>query len=239
MGEKEKIRQLLRNAELNIKADRFREANQKLLQAFDMAKKIHDEVLLNQVFELLRKSGCFVVNNQSIVLDPLRTAGRILDIGGGGEGIIGKLNGKQVISIDINQRELEETNNEALKIIMDATDIKFLPNTFDVCTAFFSLMHIPTSKHLEVFKEAYRVLKNKGRFLIWDSKIPQMENYSEFIVLLKVKLPDEEIETGYGSRWHAQNIEYFTELARQIKFQVRDNWSQGEVFYLELLKTGE
>ena len=32
----------------------------------------------------------------------------ILDIGGGGEGIIGKLKGEQVVAIDPNKRELEE-----------------------------------------------------------------------------------------------------------------------------------
>lgn len=237
MSEEEKIRQLLSNAELNIKANETRKADEKLFQALDMAKKIHDEVLLNQVFELLRKIGCFIVDTQCIVLNSLRTEGYVLDIGGGGEGIIGKLNGKQVIAIDIDQKELEETNNEAFKIVMDATDLKFLPNTFDVCTAFFSLMYIPVNRHLKVFEEVYEVLKKKGRFLIWDVEIPKMdESFGEFVVLLKIKLPNEEIETGYGSRWHVQDVGYFMELAKQTGFQVLNSWSQDKIFYLEMLK---
>lgn len=237
MSEEEKIKQLLSNAELNIKANETRKADEKLFQALDMAKKIHDEVLLNQVFELLRKIGCFIVDTQSIVLNSLRTEGYVLDIGGGGEGIIGKLNGKQVIAIDINQKELEETNNEALKIVMDATDLKFLPNTFDVCTAFFSLMYIPVNRHLKVFEEVYEVLKKKGRFLIWDVEIPKMdESFGEFVVLLKIKLPNEEIETGYGSRWQVQDVGHFRELAKQTEFQVLNSRSQDNIFYLEMLK---
>ncbi|MDH5201498.1 MAG: hypothetical protein OEW93_11465, partial [Candidatus Bathyarchaeota archaeon] len=54
---------------------------------------------------------------------PLKAEGFILDIGGGGEGIIGKLNGRQVVSIDLSAGELEETDNESLKIVMDATDL--------------------------------------------------------------------------------------------------------------------
>ncbi len=215
----------------------MRKADQELFQALEMAKKIQDEVLLNKVFQLLRKIGCYVVDTQSIVLNPLRTAGHVLDIGGGGEGIIGKLNGRQVIAIDINQRELEETDNQALKIVMDVTDLKFLPNTFEICTAFFSLMYIPHNRHLKVFEEIYKVLKNKGRFLIWDAKIPETDkDFSDFVVLLKVKLPNEEIETGYGSRWQPQDLGYFVELAKQTGFQVLNSWNQKRIFYLEMLK---
>jgi len=237
MDEEEKIKQLIRNAEVNISAGKIRKADQELFQALNMAKRIQDEVLLNQVFELLRKIGCFVIDTQSVILNPLRTDHYVLDIGGGGEGIIGKLNGKQVIAIDTNQRELEETNNQALKIVMDATDLKFLPNTFDICTAFFSLMYIPLNKHLKVFEEVYEVLKNKGRFLIWDANIPKTDkSFSEFVVLLKVKLPNEEIETGYGSRWQVQDAGYFIELAKQTGFKVLNSWSQDKIFYVEMLK---
>jgi ubiquinone/menaquinone biosynthesis C-methylase UbiE len=82
----------------------------------------------------LKSEKLYKTKTQLIELTPIRTAGFILDIGGGGEGVIGKLNGKQVIAIDKNKEELEEAHNKALKIIMDAADLKFLPNSFDVCT---------------------------------------------------------------------------------------------------------
>ena len=41
-------------------------------------------------------------------LEQLALEGRLLDIGGGGEGIIGRLGGDRVIAIDASHRELEE-----------------------------------------------------------------------------------------------------------------------------------
>ena len=117
---------------------------------------------------------------KSIEMDPIETDGLILDIGGGGEGIIGKLNGKQVIAVDTSERELQETVSESLKVVMDATDLKFLPKSFDVCTAFFSLMYIPKNKHLEVFKEVHRVLKDNGRFLLWDARTREEQGVQVF-----------------------------------------------------------
>ena len=42
------------------------------------------------------------------------------------------------MAIDKRLEELEETENEALKIVMDATDLKFLPETLDAATSFFT-----------------------------------------------------------------------------------------------------
>jgi len=202
MIEKEKeFRKLIEDAESDIEADDLKEAGEKLRQAMQIAKNIENEELVKQIFELVGKFS-YSTETQSIELSPIETDGLILDIGGGGEGVIGKLNGKQVISIDASEKELRETQNEALKVVMDATDLKFLPESFDVCTSFFSLMYIPNDKHLKVFREAYRVLKNYGKLLIWDVRIPKKHgDYKAFMVRLKVRLPNEEIEAGYGVRW--------------------------------------
>ncbi len=234
--EEKKIRKLVEDAELDIKADDLKEAGEKLHQAIQIAKNIGNEELLNQILEFIQKFT-YSTKTQSIELSPIETDGLILDIGGGGQGMIGKLNGKQVIAIDTSERELLETQNEALKVIMDATDLKFLPESFEVCTAFFSLMYIPNDKHLEVFREAYRILKNYGKFLVWDVRIPEKRgDYKAFMVRLKVRLPNEEIEAGYGVRWKLQNIEYFKELAQKTKFKIISEWSKGELFYLEMSK---
>lgn len=174
---------------------------------------------------------------QSIEVSRIETDELILDIGGGGEGIIGRLHGKQVVAIDTREEELMETNNEALKVIMDAADLKFFPKSFDTCTAFFSLMYIPKSIHQKVFEEVFRVLKDHGRFLIWDVRIPDnVAGYKVFIVHLKVKLLNEEVETGYGVRWQTQSIEYFRELARLTGFKITSELSKEEIFHLELQK---
>jgi len=98
-------------------------------------------------------------------------------------------------------------------------------------------MYIPKNKHLKVFKEAHRVLKDNGRFLLWDVKIPeQFGDYKAFMVRLKVRLLNEEIETGYGVKWQTQDIECFKEMAQKSKFKVITEWSKGEIFYLEMAK---
>ena len=237
LSEKErKIRKLLEAAELDIESDNFKQAGEKIHQAIRIAKNIGNEELLNQIMEFVQ-GFTYSAETQSIQLYPIETDGLILDIGGGGEGIIGELNGKQVIAIDTSERELLETQNKALKVVMDATDLKFLSESFDVCTAFFSLMYIPNHKHSKVFKEAYRVLKNYGKFLVWDARIPEKHgDYKAFMVSLKVMLPHEEIEVGYGVKWQSQDIEYFKELALKTNFKIINEWNKGEIFYLEMSK---
>lgn len=237
MSKEEKhVRKLIEAAKLDIKADDLKEAGEKLHRAIQIASDMGNEELLNQIFEFLGKFT-YSTETQSIELSPIETDGLILDIGGGGEGVIGKLNGKQVVAIDTSERELLETQNEALKVVMDATDLKFLPGSFNVCAAFFTFMYIPRDKHLKVFREAYRVLKNYGKFLVWDVKIPEQSgDYKAFMVRLKVRLPNEEIEAGYGVRWRKQNIEHFKELAQKTKFRIINEWTENKIFHLEMSK---
>lgn len=234
--EEKKIEKILEDAGSFIKADDLKKAGEEIHKAFQIAKSKGDEELSMRIMEFVNKFT-YSSDPQIIELLPIETDGFILDIGGGGEGIIGRLNGKQVIAIDTNERELEETVNEALKVVMDATDLKFLPNSFDLCTAFFSMMYIPKEKHLRVLEEVHRVLKNNGRLLLWEVTIPKrFGDYKAFMVHLKIKLPKEENETGYGVKWQKQDIKYFKELAKKTKYEIIDEWSKGEIFFLELLK---
>ena len=237
MSEEEKeVRKLIADAEHNVEADDLKKAGEKIEKAMQIAKSVGSEKLVKQIMGFIGKFS-YSTERQSIELSPIETDGFILDIGGGGEGIIGKLNGKQVIAVDTSERELLGTQNEALKVVMDATDLKFLPESFGVCTAFFSLMYIPKDKHLEVFKEVHRVLKKGGKFLLWDVRIPEKRgDYKAFMVSLKVKLPNEETKTGYGVKWQTQNIEYFKELAQKTKFKIISEWSKRGIFYLEMAK---
>ena len=100
----------------------------------------------------------------SVEMTPIDSDGYILDIGGGGEGIIGKLNGRQVVAIDIHEQELAETDDEALKIVMDATDLKFMPETFEAATSFFTMLYMDPETQEKAFSEVHRVLKGGGLF---------------------------------------------------------------------------
>ena len=186
-----------------------------------------------------QKSGVHLIEKtQKVKLEPIETPGFILDLGGGGEGMIGKLNGNQVISIDKKIEELEETNNDSVKIVMDACNLKFLSSSFDTVTSFFTLMYIENHDLPKIFNEAFRVLKDEGRFLIWDLTIPiRSGDEPYFGVILSITLPDKELNTGYGIKWKGkeQNIRYFKTLALQAGFRVLSEWVDDQVFFLELI----
>jgi ubiquinone/menaquinone biosynthesis C-methylase UbiE len=186
------------------------------------------------------KQDYYVLDSQTITIQKFPASGFILDIGGGGEGVIGQLKGKQVIAIDPNRRELEEAAPGPLKIVMDVRELRFLDESFQVVTSFFTLMYISTDEHKKVFEEVYRVLEPGGRFLVWDTNIPVRTDEKEDIavVMLKVILPDREIETGYGTKWpdKAINMEHYLDLGVEAGFSLVNQDPMGSVFYLEFLK---
>ncbi|NVM55951.1 MAG: class I SAM-dependent methyltransferase, partial [Candidatus Helarchaeota archaeon] len=188
---------------------------------------------LGQWFEQTMMKRSLVVGRHTIEIEPIKTEGYILDIGGGGEGIIGRLNGRDAISIDLSF--LTRQDNDSLKILMDATDLKFLSSQFDVAASFFTFMYIENNDHLKVFKEVHRVLKDRGRFLIWDSRIPERFEDKRFFVLpLEILLPDERVESVYGAKLDQQSLAYFKGLAARSGFEVVEEWVKNEIFFLEL-----
>lgn len=180
------------------------------------------------------------LGQQQVVVHDFEAHGYILDIGGGGEGVIGRLKGQQVIAIDISKRELEDAPAGPLKVIMDARDLQFLDGTFNTTTSFFTLMYIDKKDHEQVFREIFRVLNPGGSFLIWDVLFPKrtQENVEIAVVPLRVKLPDEEFVTGYGGTWpkEGSDLAYYRDLAEKTGFQVVSHTEDDLVFYLELRK---
>ena len=134
----------------------------------------------------------FFIERQKTIVSDFDASGFILDIGGGGEGIIAQLKGQQVVAIDPSLRELEEAPGGPLKIVMDAGEMHFLDNSFEVVTSFFTLMYIEGSKHRKIFEEVHRVLQSQGRFLILDIDLPHRLDDERDIVAfyLTIKLPE-------------------------------------------------
>jgi len=180
------------------------------------------------------------IEAQSISLTPLVTEGYILDIGGGGEGIIGRLMGDRVIAIDLYQEELDEAPEGPLKVVMDARQLSFLDETFNTATAFFSLMYIHNRDHKRVFQEVFRVLKHGGEFLVWDVVIPkQPENGKDiFVVPIEVEVNNKLIKTAYGTSWQdkEQNYAYFAKIAEETGFNILDKDEYDEVYFMRLGK---
>ncbi len=171
----------------------------------------------------------------------LSLPGLVLDIGAGGEGIIGQVAGSHAVGIapEEHRRGLEAAPGCGLKVMMDARDMKFLDNSFDTATAFFTLMYIPTADHRQVFSEVHRVLKPGGTFLLWDMAIP--ENTTEktsFVLGIEVRLPEKTVLTGYGTGWagRVQSLAIFKALAEDAGFQVVEEKEEDHLVYLKLVK---
>lgn len=177
-------------------------------------------------------------DRERVVVEDFEAEGLILDLGGGGEGVIGLLKGDRVVAIDASKAELEEAADGPLKIVMDARELKFLDQTFEVVTSFFTLMYIGAEDHLAVFEEACRVLTPEGRLLIWDVELPERMREEEDIVVLPllVELPTGDIETGYGTYWPEEPLDasHYVELAERVGLSVVQCRHNGRTFFLEL-----
>ncbi|WP_352419071.1 class I SAM-dependent methyltransferase [Proteiniborus sp.] len=182
----------------------------------------------------------YSIDLQSINLTEYSQKGKVLDIGGGGEGIIGQLLGEKVIAIDPRSDELEEAAEGPLKIIMDARELKFLNNTFDGATSFFTLMYIEKQYHQKVFEEIYRVLKDEGELTIWDATIPPYPGGIKdiFLVPLEIDLKDKKITTTYGVLWDQaeQDMKYYIQLGERVGFEVAKKEEMGQIYCIGFKK---
>ena len=192
--------------------------------------------------EEISEDRLYVLEREDLALKPFDGDGLVLDLGGGGEGIVGKLGGERVVAIDPNRRELEEAPPGPLKIVMDASDLGFVDQSFSLVTSFYTLMYIGDEKtRRRVFSEAYRVLAPEGRFLIWDAVVPPRgsEKRDILVVWLNVRLPAEDIEAKYGMVWPegGRSSADFTDLATGAGFEVTNLSEQGKRICLQLLKS--
>lgn len=143
--------------------------------------------------------------------------GCILDLGGGGEGVIGRLYRESVTAIDIRQDELDEAPPGPAKLLMDARALDFGEASFDHVTAFYFFMYLPKEDHLQAMREAFHVLRPGGQLHIWDAVI---EGESLFMVELDIDLAGDMLHTGYGVQKPdpAQDEAHFLALAKAAGF---------------------
>ncbi len=166
--------------------------------------------------------NAFTMKNQTVCVEKNLT-GSILDIGGGGEGVIGQIYGRNVTAIDRRQDELDETNNDSVKVLMDATNLQFGDNSFDHVTSFFTLMYMSEDKQIEALSEAYRVLMPGGTLSIWDVIIPKNNSdYDVFVVELEVRIPNKSIHTGYGVGYDREySLNHYMQVLESIGFTIK------------------
>lgn len=186
-------------------------------------------------------SQYFVLPHQEVTLPDIDPKdGWILDVGGGGEGIIGLLMGQEVVAIDMLLEELTETENQALKVVMEARDLKFIDESFTVATVYFTFMYIPEEDFEAIFREIWRVLKPGGEVLIWDAIVkvpPEEREKKQFVVILKTHFPDgRENQTGYGGIVRDQDLESFLKPAQKVGFKILEKNESEYTFFLKMKK---
>lgn len=162
--------------------------------------------------------------------------GSILDVGGGGEGIIGRRYGSAVTVIDNRQEELDEAPCSCPKLLMDASSLSFAGASFENVTFFYSLMYMKRPVQKAALVEAVRVLKPGGRLLLWDCEIACA--YPEpFLAELDVRWAQERVCTTYGVvKSDPQSMEDFLNLCRGNGLTLLKTETASGHFYLEFRK---
>ena len=185
------------------------------------------------LFSALRS---YLFRKQRVVIEEI-PSGKIIDIGGGGEGIIAQIGGENITVIDKRESEIKQAQVKAPKVtwrVADARNLPFESSSFDNATAFFSLMYMQPSVKEEVISEVFRVLPPGGEFWIWDAIVPKK---GIFVIMLSIQLPNgKTIKTGYGSNDCIQTQESTTEILQKIGFDVREKHSNKAWFFLRAKK---
>lgn len=160
---------------------------------------------------------------QEIVINKI-PSGSILDIGGGGEGVIAQVGEERVTAIDKRQSEIDEAIDKAPRakwLVADATALPFENEEFDNATSFFSGMYMPHDDKKKVIQEVHRVIPAGGEFWIWDSKIDT--DKKSFIIFLTISLPGKEkFNTGYGNKTTDQDENMYKEYLEEAGFIIEE-----------------
>ena len=161
--------------------------------------------------------------------------GRVIDIGGGGEGVIARAGGAGIVAIDKYISEIHEARRKALDapwMLADATELPCQSSCFDNATAFFSCMYMPDDVKETVFRETRRVLKKGGEFWIWDAHM--VPTSSVFAIRLQVDLPDgHTINTVYGVKAKDQSAAAICNLLQEAGFEADVITNQKHWFFIK------
>jgi ubiquinone/menaquinone biosynthesis C-methylase UbiE len=180
----------------------------------------------------------FLMRPQNITIDSIPD-GSVIDIGGGGEGVIAQIGAERITAVDKYQNEIDEAKPNAPTanwVLADATDLPYSNDYFDNATAFFSGMYMSMETFAKVCKEVYRVLKNNGELWIWDAKITKNEDL--FIIRLRITLPSgKKVKTGYGTQIKNRSLVETKQKLEDAKFHIEIVENHEKWYFLKAIKS--
>ena len=132
---------------------------------------------------------------------------KILDLatGTGSSAIVikNKFKNAKVYGADLSKEMLEIARKKNKKIKFSLQNIEktnFKSNSFDIVTISFGLHEIPLENRYNVIKEAYKLLKKKGKFIMLDFHAPK-NIFLRLLFLLFVKIAE-----PYGKSFLRQDL---------------------------------
>ncbi|MFQ5833974.1 MAG: class I SAM-dependent methyltransferase [Candidatus Thorarchaeota archaeon] len=138
---------------------------------------------------------------QEIDLKSIEFKGLVIDIGGGGEGLVSRLEGERVCAVDVSLDRIREARihgPSAHWTVADGCSLCFRRDTFNVATLWFSLGYMrdwETKK--AVLEEAHRVLRPNGILSILAANVVSQQD--RFLFNAQFTFPDGSIsQISYG-----------------------------------------
>ena len=187
-----------------------------------------------------RQASTHTTPIQNITLEHIQTEGLILDIGGGGEGLVSRIARSRVCALDIRMSEIREAQIHgppANWFVGDGQALCFQDKVFDVVTLWFSLGYMSDWSIKQcVLEEAHRVLRNTGRLSILASNI--LESCEHLIFWGHFTLPDGTVsQTGYGVKGgQGQTLKRIVDLLKDIGFKMQSQEDNDAWFKIKAIK---
>lgn len=157
----------------------------------------------------------------------------VLDVGGGGEGLVSRIATERVCAVDIKFSEVLEAriyDPSSNWFVSDAQHLPFRNDLFDLVTFWFSLMFMrDDDTKRRALREAFRVLRHGGLLHIMASNISG--DIDPFFFRAIFTLPDGTLsKIGYGVRGgQEQTVTKMSMFVDEIGFEVElaeshDSW---------------
>jgi ubiquinone/menaquinone biosynthesis C-methylase UbiE len=171
---------------------------------------------------ILTNESSFETSVQRIELKHLPREGLIIDIGGGGEGLVSRIETTRVCAVDINLDKIREAmihGHVSQWILSDGRMLSVKDERFSAATLWFSLGYVRDwASKTQVMSEVARVLKQSGHISILGAKIVCSE--ARFVLRTHLHFPDGSVsQMSYGmGGGQKQDIETVAKLLQETGY---------------------